>query len=195
MALFVSHLNKHWVCPPFSPEKALFQCFFTFLTTFPSFIFHLYLIHLMFYSHPSQRLEFILFAVLSTHFLLHQYFNSSFPLFFYLLFTSFLFFLSCFCTVTNIYNHRDLLRISLKVSLPFFISCSLSLLLSPTSFIWSLLCFTWAPLLRVAPKVSSADELKLFVVGGAEFFLLLLLRLMGLRSYSTPWSRGVHQHL
>lgn len=65
-----------------SPEKALFQFFFTFFTTFTSFIFHLYLIHLMFYSHPS-RLEFILFAVLSTHFLLHQYFISSFPLFFF----------------------------------------------------------------------------------------------------------------
>lgn len=34
----------------------------------------------------------------------------------------------------------------------------------------------------MAPEVSSADELKLFVVGGAELFLLRLLSLTGLRS-------------
>lgn len=49
----------------------------------------------MFYSHPSLRLEFILFAVLSTHFLLHQYFISSLPLSSpHLLFTLFLSFSS-----------------------------------------------------------------------------------------------------
>lgn len=46
----------------------------------------------------------------------------------------------------------------------------------------SLLCFTWASLLRGTPKVSSADELKLFVVGGVKLFLSLSLSLMGLRS-------------
>lgn len=145
----------------------------------------------MFYSHPSQPLEFILFAVLSTHFLLHQYFISSFPpflLFFYLLFfTSFLFFFPVLfflsCTVADIYNPSDLLSFSLKNFFTFSILSSLPPpLFSFSSFIWSLLCFTRAPLLGDDPEVPSADELKLFVVGGVELFPLLLLSLMGLRS-------------
>lgn len=132
----------------------------------------------MFYSHPSLRLEFILFAVLSTHFLLHQYFISSLPLsslhllftlflsFFSLLFTSFcLFFLSCFCAVDDIYNHSDLLRF---FSLPLLFHLSLLLCFPFSSFIWSLLCFR---LSCSAPEVCSADEPKLFVVGGARLFL------------------------
>lgn len=110
-----------------SPEKALFQFFLSFFTTFTSFIFHLYLIHLMFYSHPS-RLEFILFAVLSTHFLLHQYFISPFPLslpvvhFFSSLLSSHVS-LPCFCAVADISNHSDPLGSSPEASSPSFSSC------------------------------------------------------------------------
>lgn len=55
-----------------------------------------------------------------------------------------------------------------------FVLCSFSLLSC------GVFCLSFE--LRAAPEVSSADELKLFVVGGAEIFLLLLLSLVGLRS-------------
>ncbi len=88
--------------------------------------------------------------------------------------------LSCFCSwhIQSLWPTRSLSK-SFFIC---FISCFPPLLFSFSSFIWILLCLTWAPLLRVAPQVSSADELKLFVVGGAELFLFLLLSLVGLRS-------------
>lgn len=58
-----------------------------------------------------------------------------------------------------------------------FPSSVLFFLLSSGAF-----CVSLELLCTVAPEVSSADELKLFVVGGAELFLLLLLSLMGQRS-------------
>lgn len=139
----------------------------------------------MFYSHPSLRLEFILFAVLSTHFLLHQYFISSLPLSSpHLLFTLFLsfssfhfalslFFLSCFCSVADIYNHSDLLSFFFNAEsfTSHFIFPSSSVLLFRLSsgvFCVSLelLCSESLP-----RSLSSADEPKLFVVGGARLFL------------------------
>lgn len=139
----------------------------------------------MFYSHLLQPLEFTLFCFidpLSFPSILHQL-----PSFFYFfIFTcscflpsfisrSFsLFSLSCFCTVVDIYNQSDLLSFSTKVSSAFLMLCSFSCL--------SCGVFCVSLQLRIALEVSSADELKLFVVGGVEIFLLLLLSLTGLRS-------------
>lgn len=95
------------------------------------------------------------------------------PIIYFQVFLS-LFSLSCFCTVVDIYNHSDLLSFSTKVSSAFLMLCSFSCL--------SCGVFCVSLELRITLEVSSADELKLFVVGGVEIFLLLLLSLAGLRS-------------
>lgn len=156
--------SKFVLC--FLLKRHFFHFFFTFLSTFTSFIFHLYLIRLMFYSHPSQCLEFILFAVLSTHFLLHQYFISFFPPFspvvapFLFLFLLFLPAVSS-CHVSPSWHLRSLWP-ARCLTKSFFMFLCVSCLPPPlfffSSFIRSLLS------LARAPQVSSADEPELFVV-------------------------------
>lgn len=140
----------------------------------------------MFYSHLLQPLEFTLFCFidpLSFPSILHQlpsfFISLLLPVlvFSHHLFPGLslsLFSLSCFCTVVDIYNDSDLLSFSTKVSSAFLTLCSFSCL--------SCGVFCVSLELRIALEVSSADELKLFVVGGVEIFLLLLLSLAGLRS-------------
>lgn len=94
----------------------------------------------MFYSHLSWRVEFILFAVLSTHFLLHQYFiSSSFTC------CSLLFFPLSFCHVFVPYLTFPITLTYTKLSPPPLVSCvffhlfcvSLELLCSEVSSSWS----------------------------------------------------------
>lgn len=150
----------------------------------------------MFYSHSSQPLEFILFAVLSTHFLLHQYFISSFPLF-YLLFTSFLlslsvlFFLSCLCTVADIYNPSNPNRFSPK---NFFTFSILSSLFSFPSFIWSLSCFTQAPLLS-RPRGPVRCWTEAVCCRWSWTLSFALVKSHGAAFRHTQRSRGVHRRL
>lgn len=104
------HLKKHF--PSY---------FFTFFTTFTSFILHSYLIDVMIYSRPSQSLEIVLLDVLSTHFCLHQYFISSFPLVVFTCWSLLSFPLSCFRTTADIWHPSDLVSSSPSASCPFIV--------------------------------------------------------------------------
>lgn len=143
----------------------------------------------MFYSHASQPLEIILFTVLSTHFLLHQYFISNFPFFFYLLFTSSLLFLSCFCTVADIYNHSDLLSFSPKVL--FYVSllfCALFFFLSSGVF-----CVFAGAQNRSRGLVSWLSEA--VCCRWSSALSLALVESHGAAFRHSRWSRGAHRRL
>lgn len=113
--------RRRWVCPLFLPRKLLFSRHLTAL-------YHLYFIYFWFSSsfiHALHGMQPFLHALSSTHFLLHQYFISSSPLFSTCCccFHS----LSSFCHVfmqsSDIYSESDTLRPRLSLRPRFFVSC------------------------------------------------------------------------